>query len=143
MSGIWVQMRKALVRAADCEESNNQAMEKIISLSQDGAVGSDFKYRNPVPEAVHLGNCFKSAFANSFLYCRGERINLSNLRGVTYSGRVVYVTDTGHRRIAYKAVVQSVFLEPKKIKVQNIHVKLEEVDVQIPEASRKKDLVKA
>ena len=55
-------------------------MEKIISLSQDSADGRDLKYLNPVPEAVHLGKCFKSAFANWFLYYRGERFNLSNLR---------------------------------------------------------------
>ena len=69
--------------------------------------------------------------------------SLKNPNGVTYSGGVVYVADTGHGRIAYKAVVLSVFLEPKKMKVQDIRVKLEEIDIQVPEASRKKDLVEA
>ncbi|CAB3990382.1 Hypothetical predicted protein [Paramuricea clavata] len=69
--------------------------------------------------------------------------SLKNPNGVTYSGGVVYVADTGYGRIAYKAVVLSVFLEPKKMKVQDIRVKLEEIDVQVREASKKKDLVEA
>jgi hypothetical protein len=45
-----------LVWTADCEESNKQAMENIISVSQDGALGNDLKYLNPFPETVHLLN---------------------------------------------------------------------------------------
>ena len=68
-----------LVWTADCKESNKQAMGKILSLSQDSELGTDLKYLSPVPEAVHLGKCFKSAFANWFLYFRGQRFNLSSL----------------------------------------------------------------
>lgn len=70
----------ALVWTADCEESNRQAMEKIITLSEKGEIGEKLKYLRPLPESVHLAKCFKSAFANCFLFNKGERFKLSNLR---------------------------------------------------------------
>ena len=69
-----------LVWTADCEESNKQAMEKLITLSANGEMADHLKYFWPLPEEVHLAKCFKLAFANWFLYCDGERFNLSNLR---------------------------------------------------------------
>lgn len=68
-----------LVWTADCEENNKQAMEKLITLSASGEMADHLKYLQPLPEAVHLAKCFKSAFANWFLYCDGERLNLSIL----------------------------------------------------------------
>lgn len=64
---------------ADCEENNKQAMEKLIKLSANGEIAEHLKFLRPLPEAVHLAKCFKSAFANWFLYYNGERFNLSNL----------------------------------------------------------------
>ena len=54
-------------------------MEKIVTLSKKAEIGEKPKYLRPLPESIHLVNCFKSTFANWFLYYKGERVNLSNL----------------------------------------------------------------
>lgn len=72
-----------LLWTADCEESNKQAMEQIAKLSKeetDDQMKEQMKFLKPIPEAVHLGKCLKSSFANWFLFLNGERFNLSNLR---------------------------------------------------------------
>ena len=72
-----------LLWAADCEESNKQAMEQIIKLSSEETedqIKEHIKFLKPIPEAVHLGKCLKSFFSNWFLFLNGERFNLSNLR---------------------------------------------------------------
>ena len=72
-----------LLWTADCEESNKQAMEHITKLSNEGTddqIKEQVKFLKPIPEAVHLGKCLKSSFANWFLFMNGERFNLSNLR---------------------------------------------------------------
>ena len=72
-----------LLWTADCEESNKQAMEQIAKLSKEEAddqMKEQMKFLKPIPEAVHLGKCLKSSFANWFLFLNGERFNLSNLR---------------------------------------------------------------
>ena len=69
-----------LVWTADCEGNNKQAMEKLITLSANGEMADHLKNLRPLPEAVHLAKCFKSAFANWFLCCNGQQFNLSNLR---------------------------------------------------------------
>jgi len=72
-----------LLWTADCEESNKQAMEQIAKLSTEETedeIKEQVKFLKPIPEAVHLGKCLKSSFANWFLFLQGERFNLSNLR---------------------------------------------------------------
>ena len=72
-----------LLWAADCEESNKQAMEQIIKLSTEETedqIKEHIKFLKPIPEAVHLGKCLKSSFSNWCLFLNGERFNLSNLR---------------------------------------------------------------
>ena len=250
-----------LVWTADCEESNKQAMEKIISLSKKGEIEEKLKYLRPLPESVHLAKCFKSAFANWFLFYKGERFNLSNLRvlfndadenikrqmrqavtlsairnrdrmsvegmlviakpsvrniickiprlvqtvipepfrlykgnskgvlehptgicvayhgslfvtdnrksrlflarlhypvdvtevskslrnpnGVTFVDGIVFVADTGNERLAYKAVVPSVFIDPKKMKIDDLRVQLQERNITVKADARKKELVEA
>ena len=46
--------------------------------------------------------------------------SLQQPNGVTYTEGVVFVADTGNRRIVCKALRQSVFLEPKKLKVNEL-----------------------
>ena len=58
-------------------------MEQIAKLSKeetDDQMKEQMKFLKPIPEAVHLGKCLKSSFANWFLFLNGERFNLSNLR---------------------------------------------------------------
>ena len=72
-----------LLWTADCDENNKQAMEQIIKLSNDETdhhIKEQMKFSKPIPEAVHLGKCLKSSFANWFLFLNGERFNLSNIR---------------------------------------------------------------
>ena len=72
-----------LLWTADCEESNKQAMEQITKLSTEETedeIKEQVKFLKPIPEAVHLGKCLKSSFANWVLFLNGERFNLSNLR---------------------------------------------------------------
>lgn len=68
-----------LLWTADCEEINKQAMEQIAKLSTEDEIKEQVKFLKPIPEAVHLGKCLKSSFANWFLFLDGERFNLSNL----------------------------------------------------------------
>ena len=251
----------APVWTVDCEESNKQAMEKIVTLSEKGEIREKLKYLRPLPESLHLAKCFKSAFANWFLFYKGERFNLSNLcvlyndadenikrqmqHAVTlsavrnrdrmsvegmlviakpsvrniistipgmlqtvipetfrlYKGNLkgvlehltgicvanhgsLFITDSrksrlflarlhyplevtevskslrnpngvtyvdGNRfcsrycneRLAYKAVVSSVFIEPKKMKVDDLRVQLQERNITVNATARKKDLVEA
>ena len=48
----------------------------ILMSSQDDSL----PLLQPLPEAVHVGKCMKSSFANWFLLYKGQRFNLSNLR---------------------------------------------------------------
>ena len=56
---------------------------------------------------------------------------------------VVFVADTGNRRIVYKALRPSVFLEPKKLKVDEFKEALQERQVTVDQRARKPDLIKA
>ena len=71
------QCKKLLVLTwvADCEENNKKAM-KIMMSSEDESL----PFLQPLPEAVHVGKCMKSSFANWFLLYDGQRFNLLNLR---------------------------------------------------------------
>lgn len=236
-------------------------MEKLITLSASGEMADHLKYLQPLPEAVHLAKCFKSAFANWFLYCDGERFNLSILRvlyndgdegikgqmrqavtlsairnrdrmsveamlliakpsvrevirqiprlvqtvvpepfrlyignskgvlvnptgiciadhgslfitdnktsclflarlhypveitevsrslrgtiGITYANGAVFVADTGNGRLAYKATLSSVFIEPKKMRIDELRIQVEERHIPTVAEARKKELVGA
>ena len=119
-----------LVWTADCEENNKQAMEKLITLSANGEMADHLKYLRPLPEAVHLAKCFKSAFANWFLYCDGERFNLSNLRVLYNDG------DEGIKRQMRQAVTLSAIRNRDRMSVQAMFLKakpsVREVISQIP-----------
>ena len=56
---------------------------------------------------------------------------------------VVFVVDTGNRRTVYKALRPSVFLEPKKLKVDELKEALLERQVTVDQRARKPDLIKA
>lgn len=55
---------------------------------------------------------------------------------------IVFVADTGNERLGYKAVVSAV-VEPKKMKVDDLLVQLEERNITVNATARKKDLVEA
>lgn len=61
------------------------------------------KFLQPLPEAVHLGKCMKSSFANWFLLCDGQRFNLSNLR-VLYNDCTDSVKNAVRQAVALSAV---------------------------------------
>ena len=50
----------------------------ILMLSQDDSL----PLLQPLPEAVHVGKCMKSSFANWFLLYKGQRLNLSILQAL-------------------------------------------------------------
>ena len=55
---------------------------------------------------------------------------------------VVFAGDTGNRRIVYKALRLSVFLKPKKLKVDELKEVLQERQVTVDQRARKPDLIK-
>ena len=55
---------------------------------------------------------------------------------------VVFAGDTGNRRIMYKALRLSVFLKPKKLKVDELKEVLQERQVTVDQRARKPDLIK-
>ena len=69
--------------------------------------------------------------------------SLQQPNGVTYTVGVVFAADTGNRRIVYKALRPSVFLEPKKLKVNELKEALQERQVTVDQRVRKPDLIKA
>ncbi len=68
------------VWTADCEESNKQAMVKLLEMKEKGTATAELQLLVPLPEATHVAKCLKGSFANWFLFKAGERFNLSNLR---------------------------------------------------------------
>ena len=54
---------------------------------------------------------------------------------------VVFAGDTGNRRIVYKALRLSVFLKPKKLKVDELKEVLQERQVTVDQRARKPDLI--
>lgn len=68
------------VWSADCEESNKQAMLKLVQEKTDGTLPQELQFLFPMPEATHVAKCLKGSLANWFLYKGGERFNPSNLR---------------------------------------------------------------
>ena len=64
------QCKKLLILTcvADCKENNKKAMMILMSSQEDR-----LKFLQPLPEAVHVGKCMKSSFANWFLFCDGQR----------------------------------------------------------------------
>ena len=106
-----------LLWTADCEENNKQAMEQIIKLSNeetDHQIKEQVKFLKPIPEAVHLGKCLKSSFANWFLFLNGERFNLSNLR-------VLYNDEDDHiRRRMRKEVTLSAIRNRDRMSVESL-----------------------
>ena len=107
-----------LLWTADCEESNKQAMELITKLSTDETdrdrIKEQAKFLKPIPEAVHLGKCLKSSFANWFLFLNGERFNLSNLR-VLYNDE-----DDAIRRRMRKEVTLSAVRNRDRMSVESM-----------------------
>ena len=69
--------------------------------------------------------------------------SLQQPNGVTYTEGVVFVAETGNRRMVYKALRPSVFLEPKKLKVNELKEALQERQVTVDQRVRKPDLIKA
>ena len=69
--------------------------------------------------------------------------SVRNPNGVTYVDGIVFVADTGNERLAYKAVVPSVFIEPAKMKIDDLRVQLQERNITVKADARKKELVKA
>ena len=69
--------------------------------------------------------------------------SLQQPNGATYTEGAVFVADTGNRRIVYKALRPSVFLEPKKLKVDELKEALQERQVTVDQGTRKPDLIKA
>ena len=55
--------------------------------------------------------------------------SLKNWNGVTYINGIICIADTGNERLAYKAVVPSVFLDPKKMKMDDLRIQLQERDI--------------
>ncbi len=66
-----------------------------------------------------------------------------NPNGVAYVSTIVFIEDTGNERLAYKAVVLSVFLDPKKLKMDDLRAQLQEGNFAVRADARKKDLVKS
>ena len=66
--------------------------------------------------------------------------SLRSQSGVTYAN-VVFVAVTGNGRLAYKATLSSVFIEPKKMRIDELRIQVEERN--IPTVARKKELVRA
>ncbi len=69
-----------LIWASDCEENNKKAMQMLSNFADKGELNISYQNISFCPESVHVGKCFKSSFANWFLYKSGERFNLSNIR---------------------------------------------------------------
>ena len=92
-------------------------MEQIIKLSNeetDHQIKEQVKFLKPIPEAVHLGKCLKSSFANWFLFLNGERFNLSNLR-------VLYNDEDDHiRRRMRKEVTLSAIRNRDRMSVESL-----------------------
>lgn len=61
------------------------------------------KFLQPLPEAVHVGKCMKSSFANWFLSCDGQRFNLSNLH-VLYNDCADLVKNAVRQAVTLSAV---------------------------------------
>lgn len=54
-----------------------------------------------------------------------------------------YVADTGNGRLAYKATLSSVFIEPKKMRIDEFRIQVEERNIPTVAEARKKELVGA
>lgn len=68
--------------------------------------------------------------------------SLKNPNGVAFINGVVFVADTGNRRVAYKAVGPSVFLSPKKMKISELRSELAKRGKHIHDSASKSVLVK-
>ena len=55
-------------------------MLRLMQERTDGTLPQELQFLFPMPEATHLAKCLEGSLANWFLYKRGERFNLSNLR---------------------------------------------------------------
>ena len=67
--------------------------------------------------------------------------SLRSPNGVTYANGVVFVADTGDGRLAYKATLSSVFIEPKKMRIDELRIEVEERNIPTVAEARKKELV--
>ena len=64
--------------------------------------------------------------------------SLRSPNGVTYVNGVVFVADTGNGRLAYKATLSSVFIELKKMRIDELRIKLKkETSQQLQKQGRK------
>jgi len=73
----------------------------------------------------------------------GVSKSLKSPNGVIYVNGVVFVADTGNGRLAYKATLSSVFIEPKKMKIDELRIQVEERNIPTVAEARKKELVGA
>ena len=63
--------------------------------------------------------------------------------GITYANGAVFAADTGNGRLAYKATLSSVFIEPKKMRIDELRIQVEERHIPTVAEARKKELVGA
>lgn len=51
--------------------------------------------------------------------------SLKHPKRIAYTSSIIFVADTGNKRVAYKAIGSSVFLDPNKMKVVDLLAQLD------------------
>ena len=69
--------------------------------------------------------------------------SLKHPSGIAYSNGIVFVADTGNKRVVYKAIGSSVFIDPNKMKVVDLRAQLDAHHIQVHASAKKNDLIKA
>ena len=72
--------RVVMVLCSDCETGNKNAFEILNEKLENGTIDPALEFLCILPDCPHVGKSMKAAFANWWLKCKGERINLGFLR---------------------------------------------------------------
>lgn len=72
--------RVVMIVCSDCESGNKSAFEMLQEKLEAHTEEPELAVLSVLPDCPHVGKSIKAAFANWWLKCKGERINLALIR---------------------------------------------------------------